>query len=99
MLGPMSEVQTLTNALLARHGELELAILFGSLAAGTARGDSDVDLAVSAGRPLTEAERLALIADIAEATGRPVDLVDLVEAGEPLLGRVLKNGRRLLGTP
>ncbi len=82
---------------LNRHPEIELAILFGSLATGTPRFDSDVDLAVSAGQPLTEAQRMALIAELAEATGRPVDLVDLMRAGEPLLGQILAKGRHILG--
>jgi hypothetical protein len=34
---------------------------------------------------------------MAEQLGRPIDLVDLHTAGEPLLGEVLK-GRRLLGS-
>ena len=82
---------------LDRFPEIELAILFGSLATGTPRVDSDVDLAVSAGQPLTQAQRMALIAAIAEATGRPVDLVDLARVGEPLLGQILAKGRRILG--
>ena len=32
------------------------------------------------------------------ATGRPIDLVDVHFAPEPLLGQVLKHGRRILGS-
>lgn len=63
----------------------------------TARAESDVDLAVSAGRPLSAAEIMALIGDLGDATGRPVDLIDLATAGEPLLGQILTHGARLLG--
>ncbi|HEB80779.1 MAG TPA: nucleotidyltransferase domain-containing protein [Chromatiales bacterium] len=82
----------------ARHPEIRLAMLFGSLAADRARHDSDLDLAVAAEQPLTAAERVGLIAELAEAIGRPVDLIDLHVVGEPLLGQILKRGRRILGS-
>lgn len=34
---------------------------------------------------------------LAERTGRPVDLVDLHTVGDPLLGQILRHGKRLLG--
>ena len=82
---------------LQHHAELELAILFGSLARQAARGNSDIDLAVSAGSPLSAKARIALIEELASATGRPVDLVDLTQAGEPLLGQIMTTGIRLIG--
>ncbi len=75
-----------------------LAILFGSLAAGQGRMESDLDLAVDAGRRLTDSEKVALISELAGRTGRPVDLVDLHAAGEPLLGQILQHGKRILGS-
>jgi predicted nucleotidyltransferase len=75
---------------------IRLAILFGSLAAGRERVNSDLDLAIDAGRRLTTGERLALTAELAKRTGRPVDLVDLYAVGEPLLGQILRYGKRLL---
>jgi len=80
------------------HPEIQLAILFGSLASGRARPDSDLDLAVAAGRPLDAEAKLQLIADLAETVGRPVDLVDLSTAGEPLLAQILKTDKRLMGS-
>lgn len=85
-------------AVLARHPHIDLAILFGSLAAGTARPDSDLDLAVASAAALSPVEKRSLIADLAEALGRPVDLIDLATVGEPLLGQILRHGRRLLGS-
>src|SRR4051812_23299614 len=41
---------------------------------------------------------MALISDLAEATGRSIDLVDLQTAGEPLLGQILSHGQRILGS-
>lgn len=83
---------------LRSHPELELAILFGSMAVGRERPDSDVDVAVLAAAPLDAQQKMALIADLAQATGRAVDLIDLRTAGEPLLGQILQHGRRLFGS-
>lgn len=49
------------------------------------------------GRPLGGEEKTALIEALAQATGRPIDLVDLSGAGEPLLGQILCNGRKICG--
>jgi predicted nucleotidyltransferase len=75
-----------------------VAILFGSLATGVGRAESDLDLAVDAGRQLTAAEKRALISDLAGRIGRPVDLVDIHAIGEPLLGQILRHGKRILGS-
>jgi predicted nucleotidyltransferase len=75
-----------------------VAILFGSLATGVGRAESDLDLAVDAGRQLTAAEKMALISDLAGRIGRPVDLVDIHAIGEPLLGQILRHGKRILGS-
>ena len=83
---------------LEQHGGLELAFVFGSIASGTARADSDLDIAVQAAQVLSASQKMALIGDLAEALGRPVDLIDLRTAGEPLLGQILSHGRRILGT-
>jgi predicted nucleotidyltransferase len=83
---------------LSRHSRIQLAIVFGSVATGKARPDSDLDLAVAASTTLSPEEKTALIADLAERLGRPVDLVDLAKAGEPLLGQILKYGQRVLGS-
>jgi predicted nucleotidyltransferase len=83
---------------LSRHAHIEQAILFGSLASGKATPDSDLDLAVAGAAPLSPLTKSALIADLAENLGRPVDLIDLATVGEPLLGQILKQGRRVLGS-
>jgi len=83
---------------LERHSGLELAFVFGSVATGTARDDSDLDIAVQAAQPLSAVQKMAVIGDMAEGMGRPVDLIDLRTVGEPLLGQILSHGRRLLGS-
>ena len=74
------------------------AIVFGSVAAGRERPDSDIDIAVGGSTALSAAQRIALTQALAERTGRPVDLVDLANVPEPLLGQVVQHGTRLLGT-
>lgn len=75
---------------------LRLALLFGSQAEDRGGAESDVDLAVLAERPLPSEVKARLIAAVGEATGRPVDLIDLTQAGEPLLGEILRTARPLL---
>ena len=84
------------RAVLQRHPAIRQAVIFGSVAKGSARPDSDLDLAVSAGRPLGTEEKRVLIGELAEATGRPIDLIDLATVGEPLLGQILTHGKRVL---
>ena len=76
---------------------IRLAIVFGSMATGTELADSDLDIAILADRPLDAGLKTEIIGDLAEITNRPVDLVDLKTAGEPLLGQILTRGKRLLG--
>ena len=83
---------------LGRHGDIRLAILFGSLAKAQATPQSDLDLAVLMEAPLSGEIRMNLIDELSLAIGRPVDLVDLRVAGEPLLGQILKHGVRLRGS-
>src|SRR5438093_6369661 len=82
---------------LKNHPDVRLAILFGSLASGRQTTESDLDLAVDAGRPLDLSLKMSLISELADRIGRPVDLVDLRSAGEPLLGQVLRYGKKILG--
>ena len=83
---------------LAQHGGIRMAILFGSLAKAQAMPQSDLDLAIQMDAPLTAEAKMALIGELSQAIGRPVDLIDLRVAGEPLLGQILKHGARLLGS-
>jgi predicted nucleotidyltransferase len=85
-------------AAIGSHPAVGLAILFGSLATDEGGAESDLDLAVDAGRRLSASEKTALISELARRTGRPVDLVDLHAVGEPLLGQILRRGKRILGS-
>jgi predicted nucleotidyltransferase len=86
------------RSVLSQFPTLVIAMVFGSVALGQARSDSDLDIAVAAGHPLSVTEKMAMIAALADRTGRPVDLVDLSTVPEPLLGQIVRHGRRLLGS-
>ena len=83
---------------LRQFPQICLAVLFGSLVSGHQRQDSDLDIAVSASLPLADEEKIAIIGALAERTGRSIDLVDLRMAGGPLLGQIVRHGRRILGS-
>jgi len=84
------------RALLSAQPDIQVAIAFGSTAAGNAGPDSDFDIAILAERPLDASRRSELIRTIAEVTGRPVDLIDLRTAGVMILRSVFRTGRRLI---
>lgn len=91
-------IDTRLRDVLARFPALVLALLFGSVAQGRQRADSDLDIAVAAKQALTVTEKMTLIEALAECTGRPIDLIDLKVVAEPLLGQIVRHGRRLLGS-
>jgi uncharacterized protein len=86
------------SALRAIDLPLELAVVFGSLAHGNARADSDLDIAVRFSRALNAEEKTTLIQALANATGRPVDLIDLRVAGPIVARQALTEGVRIFGT-
>lgn len=82
---------------LEREPGIRQAIVFGSVASARAAPHSDLDIAVDLGRPMSAERKMALIATLAQASGRPVDVADLRSVGVPLLGQILKRGARILG--
>jgi predicted nucleotidyltransferase len=94
----LSSSDVLLRNVLARFPVVVLALVFGSVAQGRERADSDLDIAVAANQALTVTEKMDIIAALAEQTGRPVDLIDLKVVTEPLLGQIVRHGRRLLGS-
>lgn len=82
----------------AHFPKIALAVLFGSVALGRQRADSDLDIAVAAKQALTAHEKIALVGALADRTGRPIDLIDLSVVSEPLLGQIVRHGRRVLGS-
>lgn len=65
---------------------------FGSQAKGTARPDSDIDLAVLARDPIPNIRRFDLAQELATQLHRDVDLVDLRTASTVMRTQVLSTG-------
>ena len=72
---------------------LKAVYLFGSMARGGERPDSDVDIAVLPAAPLEPLERWEIQERLATALGRDVDLVDLLAASAVMKVQVLEHGR------
>jgi uncharacterized protein len=84
--------------LFAQQPNIQLALVFGSGARGTLKPESDVDVAVLAKQALSAIEKHALIEQIALSTGRAVDLIDLTTVGQPLLGQIVRDAKRVKGS-
>ena len=93
---PLADIELKLKDILSGHPSVEMAFLFGSLAAGHGRRESDLDLVVATANPLTPQTKIELIEDLAVAIGRPVDLIDLAQAHGPLLQQVVTRGRMVL---
>jgi uncharacterized protein len=84
---PPALIAALRGALAGRR-DVQLALLFGSLARDRARPGSDADVAVLG----PGVDQLQLAADLSAAIKREVDIVPLDRAGYPLLRAVLRDG-------
>ena len=93
------QIEARLRTTLAAHGDVVAAYLFGSVARGTAKRGSDVDVAVllRADPPRTvDGLRLGLEGELERALGLPAQLVVLNRAPSDLTHRVLRDGILLL---
>ena len=67
--------------------------LFGSVATGSTRADSDVDIAVLFREPIAPIYLFELKNALAETLSRDVDLIDLARASTVLRKEVLRTGQ------
>jgi len=91
---PFDEIRTCLTAFPC----IELAIVYGSYAKGTAGAASDVDIAVAAVKPLDMQERIALYTTLSATLKKKVDLVDLRTAEGIFLHRIMRDGKRAVET-
>jgi len=92
-------IEQILHEFFAAQGDIVAAYLFGSVARGTARAGSDVDVAVlyATPRPSTlEGLPLDLEAEIERRLDRPAQVVVLNTAPVGLVHRVLRDGVLLL---
>jgi len=92
---PADKSRVVVGLLLAHHPAAVYA--FGSQVAGTARTDSDLDLAVllHRGRRLSVEQKMDLTERLGAAVGRDVDLIILNEARLPLQFEIIRSGHVL----
>jgi uncharacterized protein len=101
-MGSANEIKAKLHDFFSARGDAEglaAAYLFGSLARGTARPNSDIDvgvLYVDAPPPGLEGLAFHLEAELERLLGRPVHLVVLNRAPVDLAQRVLRDGCLLL---
>lgn len=93
---PTEEENAIRQTLLS-FTEIRMAIIFGSLAKHKATFNSDLDIAVLVEKKMTPELKLNLINTLACLVGRPIDLIDLGDVGEPLLGEILQHGKMIVG--
>lgn len=96
-LAPMDALVPGLTAVLRERPELRLALLFGSRGRGTAREDSDVDLALLGPGPLSVGWKIDLMRALGKEFALPIDLIDLWPVPEPVTGEALQ-GIRLVGS-
>lgn len=95
---PSVQIDSQLRGMFAHFPKIALVVLFGSIASGRQRVDSDLDIAVAADYPLMAEEKISIMHALAEQTGRSIDLIDLHGVSEPLLGQIVRHGRRVLGS-
>ena len=82
---------------LSADPRIAYAIVFGSVAKGTAHAESDVDVAIGlADAASLDVAALGALTARLEAAGRPVHLVLLDEAPPGLAYRIFRDGRAIL---
>lgn len=91
--GRLRRVFDAVTNVLATEPRIQHALVFGSVARGDARADSDLDVAIGGlTAPMSALELGDLIGRLEEATGRAVDLVVLDDAGPGLAFRIVRDG-------
>ena len=88
----MDALHEMLRSALKEYPLIRLCLVFGSMASGRSTPDSDLDIAVAAEQPLTAETRLEVLEMLSTATGREVDLVDLMAETGPILKQALSKG-------
>jgi predicted nucleotidyltransferase len=95
----MTAIESVRSWFSEHEEPVELVIVFGSTARGTAHAESDVDVGVIFRGEVSLSEELALENRLERATGRSVDIVRLEEADILLRYRVARDGVVVFAKP
>lgn len=91
-----NDIVTQTVNLLEAEQGLQLAVVYGSVAVGAMRPDSDVDIALLFDQPLSAERKMDIVARLERELLRTVDLTDLFDLSGTILKQVLSKGRILI---
>ncbi len=80
----LPQLKALLETVLCSFPEVEAAFLFGSVAEGRARADSDIDLALVPGKSGLKPRKLEILAAMAEAGLDNIDMV-ILDTQDPVL--------------
>jgi predicted nucleotidyltransferase len=86
------ETNQAVKKILAKHRDILLCILFGSVAGQKEKPSSDLDIAIACNTQIDAQKKQALIKELAMKFGRPVDLIDLQITSGTLLHQILTKG-------
>lgn len=89
--GFVATVEQTLRRMLGPREDVDLAVLFGSVARGAAHASSDVDLGIR-WRGTPPSDRDALLAAIERSVGRSLDLTDLDQAPPQLRFEIARDG-------
>lgn len=88
-----SIVETIQSILV----DVEAIYLFGSMAQGLSRLDSDIDIAILSAKLLSVNEAMAIKSQLGQRLQRDIDLVDLRNASTEIAFQVITEGLCLFG--
>lgn len=80
------------------RGDVDLVLVYGSFARGTAGKHSDVDIAIAGPMPISLDDKMSMQAGLSIVLGRELDIVDLVRAEGIFLHRIVSEGAVVLET-
>jgi predicted nucleotidyltransferase len=99
----VDELEVALAAALQPFEQIRVAYLFGSRARGSARPDSDLDVALHFGAAMSDGQRATLLLSIIAALtdglgalGERADLLDLDRAGSSVAFAVIRDGKCVL---
>ncbi|RLG27622.1 nucleotidyltransferase domain-containing protein [Methanosarcinales archaeon] len=78
-----------------KHKEIIAVYLFGSIATGRNKLDSDIDIAIMVNIKVSGLTRIAWETRLSELTGKDVDLIIFGQSGALLRHQILKYGKLL----
>jgi predicted nucleotidyltransferase len=88
----MEKLREMLKEVLARHQDIKLCIVFGSIATAKSSLNSDLDIAVAGEQPLSPDKFLELIDAFSAAANHQIDLVDLMTASGEIFKQALSTG-------